>query len=401
MGTAKKYDSKRRVLLRGERQRADGTYEFRVMRNGKTHSLYSASLPELRAKEKEFEKLLDAGANIEKQKCTVNSFADALLDAKKKTVARTTFCTMQIMYDKHVRNDFGEQRITTVKRSRIKSFYLSLIKDKGLSVSTVQRLDGILAQVFEMAFDDDVIFKNPCRRVVSEIKKEMHVTPQKVIAPMPEQVERMIQFIKENPFFTETIKNLVIVLFGTGLRVGEATALTWDCVDFRNNEIKVCRAIGYVRENGHAKQIIKTPKTAAGTRTIPMMRAVRQALLAEKERQFSGIGQQPTLDGISGFCFVTNRGTIFTREGVYAQVKRMQRAYNEQAADAEKMPEFSTHAIRHSFATALCQTTDDLKAIQEIMGHSSIQLTMNVYADATNEAKTASLSAFEAKYGMG
>ena len=395
----KRYDSKHRVLNKGESQRSDGRYVYRTVVNGKTINCYAQSLPELREKEKEINKKIEVGIDLSKQDMTVNDFADLYLEMKSQTVQPTTLSTMHFYYDHYCRESIGGMKIATVKKSQVKNHYLSLLK-RGLSFATLERLDCILAPIFETAVDDDVIFKNPVRKVCTEIKHETHATRREVDVPTPEQMKNLVAFIRDNPIFTETMKRVVIVLYGTGMRIGELTALTWDNVDFKNNKIHVVRSIGYIKENGHAKQIMKNPKTEAGCRYIPMIAAVRSALLAEKERQFAEGIPQPVLEGVTGFCFLSRRNTVFVREAVNVQIKRMQDTYNLTVKDDEKIVRFTTHAIRHAFATALCQSVSDLKAIQEIMGHKSIETTLGIYAKATEEAKEISMDAFEERTGF-
>ena len=169
----KRYDSKHRVLYTGEDERPDGRYRFRTKIKGKTHVIYAQTLAELRQKEKEFEKMVESGTDIDKQNMTVNDFAELYLKAKKQTIQRTTFSVVNEFYNRYIKESIGKKVITSVKKSQVKSYYLSLV-EKGLAISTLQRIDGILAPIFEMAVDDDVIIKNPARKVVAEIKKEMH-----------------------------------------------------------------------------------------------------------------------------------------------------------------------------------------------------------------------------------
>ena len=85
---------------------------------------------------------------------------------------------------------------------------------------------------------------------------------------------------------------------------------------------------------------------------------------------------------------------VYTRENISAQVKQVIREYNENTA-GYKLPEFSTHQLRHTFATRLCRNSSDLKSIQKILGHKDISTTMNIYADATEDGVAESMQALE------
>ena len=132
----------------------------------------------------------------------------------------------------------------------------------------------------------------------------------------------------------------------------------------------------------------------AGDRDIPMLSEVKKALLDQKWRQEVLDVRQPVVDGYTGFVFLSERDRVYTRENISAQVKQIIREYNENT-DGYKLPEFSTHQLRHTFATRLCRNTSDLKSIQKILGHKDISTTMNIYADATDDGVAESMQALE------
>ena len=134
---AVRLDSKRRRLKKGEYERKDGRYSFRVMIEGKRHILTANSLSELRDKEDEFYENLESGIDIDKSKITINDIADKYLSDKKRTVQITTYHTMLAIYDRYARNSIGKKRLLDLKRSHVKDFYLDLISgNKKISIST-------------------------------------------------------------------------------------------------------------------------------------------------------------------------------------------------------------------------------------------------------------------------
>ena len=88
-----------------------------------------------------------------------------------------------------------------------------------------------------------------------------------------------------------------------------------------------------------------------------------------------------------------------------ATIRRIRNSYNaEEVLNAKKenrepviLPEFSCHHLRHTFATRLCETETNLKVIQSVMGHASIETTMNIYADATDKKKQESFDELASK----
>ena len=392
----KRLDNKRRVLKKGESQYKDGRYAFRMMIDGKTRIIVARTLTELRKKEKELFDKMEEGIDLDKQDVTLNALADKYIAAKSKTVQKTTLQTMTFMYDRYVRDNIGTKKVAELKRSHVKDFYLSLISgNKGISISTLSRLNTIVKPILEMAVNDDIIVKNPAKDVMSEIKNESGYVPNKKPALTEEQQDAFLKYVKSSKKHA-MIKNLIIFLLGTGCRIGEAVAIRWDDIDFDSNMIYVNHAVAYIKEDGKYKQFIKDPKSYAGNRVIPMLSDVRDALLREKYRQEDLGIVSPTIDGYTNFVFVSLRGTIYTRDNICLQIKQIVNEYNEEHED-NKLPVFTTHQLRHTFATRLCRGSDDLKAIQSILGHADISTTMNIYADATSEGIIESMESLEGK----
>ena len=160
-----------------------------------------------------------------------------------------------------------------------------------------------------------------------------------------------------------------------------------------------------VDEKGSAGFHITTPKTNAGIREIPMLTAVRKALLDEKEKQMLTGFNKTVVDGYSGFIFMTRDGNVTSQHNVTRAIKRIVEKCNEDESEKAKtenrepllVRDFTAHNLRHTFCTRFCENESNIKVIQEIMGHSDVQTTMNVYAEATLEKKKAVISELDRK----
>ena len=391
---AKRVDSKRRKLKKGEFVRNDGMYVFRTVTDGKRYTVYASTLDELREKEDKLLSDIDKGLDVEKQKLTLNDIADEYIEKKSKTVQPTTLFTTKTYYDRYVRDDFGKKCISEIKRSSVKDFYLGLITGSNkISISSLQRLDTIVKPMFDTAVYDDIIVKNPVKGVYAEIKSESREVPKKVTALTEEEQDEFVEYVLSMKKHSH-VRYLIIFLLGTGCRVGEALALQWEDVDFNKNCIHIRHSVAYIPVNGKYTHLMKSTKSAAGDRTIPMLSEVRKALSDQKELQKMIGGKQPALSGYSNFVFLSMKNTIMTRDNVLEQIKQIIKEHNDEYPDFE-LPVISTHQLRHTFATRLCRNSDDLKAIQEILGHKDISTTLNTYADATKEGVEDSMNALE------
>ena len=109
------------------------------------------------------------------------------------------------------------------------------------------------------------------------------------------------------------------------------------------------------------------------------------------------------IDGYSGFVFCTGEGKVYLPGMINRTIHAICADYNKEEAakaDAENrapilLPNFSCHHLRHTFCTRFCENETNLKVIQEIMGHADITTTMDVYAEATQEKKKASMTALQ------
>ena len=150
---------------------------------------------------------------------------------------------------------------------------------------------------------------------------------------------------------------------------------------------------------------ITTPKTATGCRTVPMLTEVRKALLQERKRQMSEGGSSAEIDGYTGFVFTNRYGYVHNPQTINRAIERIYTAFNkEEAAKAAKeqrkplvIRHFSVHNLRHTFCTRFCENETNIKVIQDIMGHSDISTTMNIYAEATENKKKESFENLEGK----
>ena len=193
------------------------------------------------------------------------------------------------------------------------------------------------------------------------------------------------------------------LMLGTGLRVGEATGLRWEDVDFENNIISINHTLVYYNHSkGGCYFGINTPKTRAGERTIPMIDSVREAPLQEKENQIAqGIECKVNVDGFTNFIFINRFGNVQHQGTLNKALRRIIRDCNQDILDNTKkgqtkvlLPRFSCHILRHTFTTRLCESGINIKVIQSVLGHADISTTLDIYADVTKDLKNAEMISF-------
>ena len=406
--SATRKDNKGRKLRQGEGQKPNGRYFYRYQIDGVRKYIYDMDLNSLRVKEKEIQKIIDAGIDVNKaETMTMNQCFRKWIDGKVN-IRDTTKTGYQYLYDKYAKDVIGDMKIANVKYSTLKALYDVLLNTK-LSYGTLKILHNALHSAFELAVADDVLLKNPANNLLKEMRNSHNTKTEKRVAMNQQEQDAFLKYARESVVYSNYVP-LFIILLGTGMRAGECFALTWRDIDFDNECIYVNKTLTYkMRESGKAEFHIAKTKTQAGTRTIPMLKAVKSAFLEEKKKQFINGKCETVVDGYSDFVFSNSRNHVHKPNTINRVIDNIIKGHNEKeeklAVKEKREPflirHFSVHNFRHTFATNYCQHETNLKTIQEIMGHSNISITMNVYAEATEEKKTESFKNLEDKIKLG
>lgn len=412
-------DIRGRNLKDGEDQRPDGRYRFRYIdRNDQRQAVYSWRLVptdkvpagkrdglSLREKEREIQNDIRDGIDGYKAaKITLDDMFKAYMSGKRE-LKQSTRTNYNYMYRNYISDVIGKRKITSIRYSDIKSFYNSLISEKGFKPNSMEIVNTILHPIFTMAVRDGYIRTNPTDGVMAEIKKGHDWEKTKRHALTIEEQDAFIEYIAGSEVYAHWLP-LFTVFLGTGCRVGEVIGLRWQDCDFDRRTISINHNLIYrQQDNGKCEMHITTPKTSSGVRVIPMLDEVLQALLQERRQQFKYGGCKAEIDGYTGFIFTNRNGYVHNPQTINRAIERIRTAYNEQEADRARQDHrepltirhFSVHNLRHTFCTRFCENETNIKVIQEIMGHSDISTTMNVYAEATESKKKESFANLEGK----
>lgn len=396
-------DNKGRVLKENEIQRKDGSYQYRWRTSDhKRHSIYAPTLEELREKEQAVLRDKSDGIRTDAQKVTVNDIYD-LWCQLKKGLKDNTFQNYKYMYEQFVREYIGQHKVATLKRSDVRRFYNYLIDEKCLKVATVDNVHTVLHQVLEIAVEDCYLRNNVSDNALKELKLSRNLFTEKRKALTIEEQEIFLDFLKNSSMYRHWYP-IFALMIGTGLRVGEATGLRWDDVDFDNNLISVNHTLVYFNHaKGGCYFGVNTPKTRAGERTVPMIESVKEALFEERLHQEEcGILCNVRVDGFTNFIFVNRFGNTQHQGTLNKALRRIIRDCNQEILDKRKenahvtlLPNFSCHTLRHTFTTRLCESGINIKVIQSILGHADISTTLDIYADVTKDLKKTEMQTFE------
>ena len=399
---AARKDKKGRVLKEGERQRKNGTYEYRwTERNGQRHSIYANNLSELRDRKEQLVVDRYNGLRVGSNQITLNQLY-LLWKKLKKGIKENTFQNYQYMYEHYVFYKLGHRKIRTVKRSDVRLFYCYLVEQQNLNVSTIDCIHTVLHQVLQIAVEDDFIKTNPSDNALTELKKVYNVDRKRRKALLIEEQKLLEDFLSKEGTYRHW-KPIFTVMLYTGLRVGEITGLRWEDIDLEKGVIYVNHTLVFFSLRGKSTYAINTPKTSKSKRVVPMMSTVKNAFHEVKEYyEKEEIVCNSIIDGYTDFIFLNRFGCVMNYTTLNKALNRIVRdcnleqlEKNEDDSNVLLLPRISCHSFRHTFTTRMIESSMKIKAVQEILGHADIGTTMNIYAEVTDELKVQEIGVLE------
>ncbi len=361
------------------KKRKDGRYEIRFTVSGKRYVVYGQTVTECRQKEAEKRAQIAAGLYESGKNITVDKYFDRWIQAKEGSVTEATLRIDKMLYNgvKDIPIDsagtvFGALKLPKVEVQNIRDLQNAL-KEKDSTRTTNDRIN-LLKSIFKAAVDERIITWNPA-------------APVKPLKRTEEQARNNIHRAltkKETAAFLEKAKeecsayyNLYVFLLNTGLRLGEAGALT--VFDVPAKTARIERTI--TRTLGGGYEIGQDTKTAAGKRTVPLKEAALEAWHRQQAINAMLYGSGDTGKPV----FRSTRGALIVASSVDADIRSIC-----QKAGIER---FTAHAFRDTFATRCVEAGVEVKSLQEILGHTDVSMTLGLYAHGSEERKAEQLKA--------
>ncbi len=392
----KRRDNKGRILRTGESQRKDGRYAYKYTdAYGKPQFVYAWKLVatdktpagkrddvSLREKEKEISRDINDGIDTIGKKITVCQLYAKHTSLRKNVKygtekGRKNF--LRLLGD----DPIGSQSIEAVKPSDAKAWAIRM-SEKGYGYQTIKNYQRSLLAAFYTAVEDNYIRKNPFRFAMNTVVEDDR--EEKIILT-PEQEESLIAFAQSDPVYAKYADELII-LSETGVRISELCGLTTH-IDFRNRAIQVDHQLLRDSEVGF---YIETPKTKSGVRQLHMSEKAYEAFKRVLKRR--GKVTTITVDGYADFLFLNQNGLPKVAANYDSMVRGLVKKYNK--LHEEQLPSITPHTFRHSFCTRMANAGMNPKALQYVMGHANITMTLGYYAHASFESAKAEMERIEA-----
>ena len=296
---------------------------------------------------------------------------------KRNSVKQKTFDQYETILRTHIIPDIGDIRLADLKTMHIQRI-INKMHDSGLSHRTIEVMKIVMHAALKQAQRNKLVSENVCENVVLPRKQPKHIRVLNEDEPT-----KLIAAFKDNYIG----RGLLFALY-TGMRRGEVLALKWSDYDKNEKTISITKALSRVRtynKDGNKTMLtVTTPKTDTSIRTVPLIdKAVE--LLAEHKRK------QERYMELVGDYYTDNDLIFSSSRGDYLDPGNFNRKLNKTVKKIG-IAQISPHALRHSFATRGLEAEVSLKAMQELLGHSSITVTGDIYTHILKEQKRKEIS---------
>lgn len=358
-------------LGKGISQRKDGLYQGRfVNRFGKKQTLYAKTLKDIRQKLRNAQYEDEKALNVVTKEITLDEWYKVWMATCKKNCRESTKATYAGQY-KRVQKALGWRKLTSLNLIIIQQAINELGTDNQR-----KETKKILVDMLSKAVDADLLIKNSARMVNTVISKE-------------EKKERRVLTIRETSIFLEYTKDtfyydLYILALETGMRIGELMGLKWSEIDYDKSVLYVRRSLCYFRRDGKYVFEWHDTKTHNSKRVIPLTKQAVKALKRQWIRRQSILlkNASEVQEEYRDLVFVTknNRPTqqFIVAECIDVAIRRIRKDYPE-------FEGFSPHCFRHTFATRAIERGMQPKILQKLLGHGSLQTTMDLYCHVTDD----------------
>jgi integrase len=315
----------------------------------------------------------DGGLIFDAGSLTVGDYLEGWLKDAESTVRRSTFEGYEYAVRPHIVPALGRIKLKDLTPAHLRSFYRDRL-DSGRAPSTVHKLHVVLHKALKAAVADGLIPRNAAAGL-----KLPRITREEIDPLTEEEARRLLETASG-----DRLEALYVLALNTGMRQGELLALKWDDVDLERGVLRVRRTLTHVDK----AFVLGEPKTKNSRRTIRLTTSAVTALRAHLSRQLEEMERMGSLYRPGGLIFATESGTLINPSNL------RNRSFKPLLKRAG-LPPARFHDLRHTCATLLLGRDVNAKVVSEMLGHSSISITLDIYSHLLPDMQEKAAKALE------
>jgi len=291
---------------------------------------------------------------------TMKDYLEYWLEEVHKSKLRIgTYRSYRGVLNCHLIPGLGHIRLQKLTPQHVQSLYSKKHTEEGLSPGRIRVIHIVLHKALNHAVRVNLVARNVCDQVELP-REERH----EGLALTPEQAQQLLQKVREH-----RLDALLTLALTTGMRIGEILSLRWQDVDLKAGFLQVRRTVGYYGKRGF---VVGEPKTESSRRTIVLPDFLVEKLKLHRTSQLEMRLQ-------AGLSWVDNDLVFCNKRGGFFPPPTIAYQFNKVLKDVG-FSHMRFHDLRHSAATLLLSMGVSLKVVQEILGHSTISTTADIYS---------------------
>lgn len=342
-------------------QRKDGRWVAQVrLESGKLKSSYHKSEKDANVTLRKMLHELERGTLATGPQQTLKTYLEQWLEQVLKPSVRSvgTYSMYQTVVQNHLVPSLGHIRLQRLTPQHVQTFYANKLKE-GLSSKRVRGIHAVFHKALENAVKWNLIGRNVCDLVEPPIPKRHEMQPL-----TQEQARCLLKAAHEHK-----LEALLTVAITTGMRRGELLGLHWQDIDLKVGTIHVQRSVNRFGKFGI---VVSEPKTTKSRRKIVLPVFVSDILKQHREHQQEMKKEAGDLWREMDVVFSNRHGGYMEASVLYHMFKKLLKSAG--------LPNIRFHDLRHSAATILLGIGVHPKVVQELLGHSNVSMTLDVYS---------------------
>ncbi len=340
------------------RQRKDGTFEARLVIDGERKSIYAKTRREVQQRLGEAKRLAEQGKAVGTRTQTLQTYLDAWLADHVQISRRAKTYESYELNVRRIIPYLGHIRLDRLKPAHIQHCYAELLTS-GLSARSVEQAHTVLRCALRHAVKEGTIPFAPTTAVTPPRPERREPEPL-----TPEDIEALFKTTAN-----DRLHALWVLLITTGLRIGEASGLTWEQVDLEGGTLRIRQAVQRQKGKGLVRVPVKTERSRRPIYLAPSPIKVLRLHRGRQQREFGTAGVTWTPEAL---VFSTPTGEPLDAGHV--------RHFLHKALAAIGHDPIRVHDLRHTCASYYLHRDTHPKKVQELLGHSTITLTLNTYS---------------------